>query len=95
MDEYQDIDARQYRFITALTGRLASSEDAKIAIMAVGDDDQSIYGFRDANVKFIHQFKEDYKAQEFYLTENYRCLNPDRQWVGRLSQKGAEKWKQH
>ncbi len=76
VDEYQDIDARQYRFITALTGRLASSDDAKIAIMAVGDDDQSIYGFRDANVKFIHQFKEDYKAQEFYLTENYRCPHP-------------------
>ncbi len=76
VDEYQDIDARQYRFITALTGRLAADDDAKIAIMAVGDDDQSIYGFRDANVKFIHRFKEDYKAHEFYLTENYRCPHP-------------------
>lgn len=76
VDEYQDIDARQYRFITALTGRLAADDDAKIAIMAVGDDDQSIYGFRDANVKFIHRFKEDYKAREFYLTENYRCPHP-------------------
>jgi len=65
VDEYQDIDARQYQFITALTGRLAADDDAKIAIMAVGDDDQSIYGFRDANVKFIHRFKEDYKAREF------------------------------
>ncbi len=44
--------------------------------MAVGDDDQSIYGFRDANIKFIHRFKEDYKAREFYLTENYRCPHP-------------------
>ena len=76
VDEYQDIDARQYRFITALTGRLAADDDAKIAIMAVGDDDQSIYGFRDANVKFIHRFKEDYKARQFYLTENYRCPHP-------------------
>lgn len=76
VDEYQDIDSRQYRFITALTGRLASDDDAKIAIMAVGDDDQSIYGFRDANVKFIQQFKEDYTAHEFYLTENYRCPHP-------------------
>jgi ATP-dependent DNA helicase RecQ len=76
VDEYQDIDSRQYQFISALTGRLAADDDAKIAIMAVGDDDQSIYGFRDANVKFIHQFKEDYKAREFYLTENYRCPHP-------------------
>ena len=76
VDEYQDIDARQYRFITALTGRLAADDDTKIAIMAVGDDDQSIYGFRDANIKFIHRFKEDYKAREFYLTENYRCPHP-------------------
>ncbi|WP_020585733.1 RecQ family ATP-dependent DNA helicase [Desulfobacter curvatus] len=76
VDEYQDIDARQYQFITALTGRLEADDDAKIAIMAVGDDDQSIYGFRDANVKFIHRFKEDYNAREFYLTENYRCPHP-------------------
>lgn len=76
VDEYQDIDSRQYQFISALTGRLAADDDAKIAIMAVGDDDQSIYGFRDANVKFIHRFKADYKAREFYLTENYRCPHP-------------------
>nr|WP_320191600.1 RecQ family ATP-dependent DNA helicase [uncultured Desulfobacter sp.] len=76
VDEYQDIDACQYQFITALTGRLAADDDAKIAIMAVGDDDQSIYGFRDANVKFIHRFKEDYKARQFFLTENYRCPHP-------------------
>jgi ATP-dependent DNA helicase RecQ len=76
VDEYQDIDRRQYQFITALTGRLAADDDAKIAIMAVGDDDQSIYGFRDANLKFIHRFKEDYKARQFYLTENYRCPHP-------------------
>jgi len=59
VDEYQDIDIRQYQFISALTGRLEQDRDTRISIMAVGDDDQSIYGFRNANVKFIKQFQQD------------------------------------
>ncbi|MCF8076716.1 MAG: RecQ family ATP-dependent DNA helicase, partial [Desulfotignum sp.] len=72
VDEYQDIDDRQYRFISALTGRLEQDRDRSISIMAVGDDDQSIYGFRNANVRFIKQFQQDYEAKTFYLVENYR-----------------------
>jgi ATP-dependent DNA helicase RecQ len=76
VDEYQDIDERQYRFISALTGRLEQDNETKISIMAVGDDDQSIYGFRNANIKFIRQFKEDYDAHTFFLMENYRSSYP-------------------
>jgi len=76
VDEYQDIDDVQYQFISALTGRLEQDKDAQISIMAVGDDDQSIYGFRNANVKFIKKFKEDYQAKTFYLIENYRSTYP-------------------
>jgi len=76
VDEYQDIDDRQYRFISALTGRLEQDRDTRISIMAVGDDDQSIYGFRNANVKFIKQFQKDYEAKTFYLVENYRSSYP-------------------
>lgn len=72
VDEYQDIDEDQYNFISAITGRLKKDVDDKITIMAVGDDDQSIYGFRDANIKFIRKFKEDYEAKTYYLVENYR-----------------------
>ena len=72
VDEYQDIDERQYAFISALTGRLEQDIDTQISIMAVGDDDQSIYGFRNANVTFINRFKQDYDAKTFYLVENYR-----------------------
>jgi ATP-dependent DNA helicase RecQ len=72
VDEYQDIDARQYNFISALTGRLDKDSDSKISIMAVGDDDQSIYAFRDANVKFIKKFEQDYNARLFFMVENYR-----------------------
>jgi ATP-dependent DNA helicase RecQ len=76
VDEYQDIDQRQYRFISALTGRLEQDYDSRISIMAVGDDDQSIYGFRDANVVFIKKFKEDYDAASFFLMDNYRSSYP-------------------
>ncbi|MFO7749271.1 MAG: ATP-dependent helicase, partial [Desulfobacteraceae bacterium] len=76
VDEYQDIDQQQYDFISALTGRLAGNAETKIAIMAVGDDDQSIYGFRRASVAFIRQFQQDYKASTFYLVENYRSSHP-------------------
>ncbi len=76
VDEYQDIDDRQYRFISALTGRLEQDRDTRISIMAVGDDDQSIYGFRNANLRFIKQFQQDYGARTVYLVENYRSAYP-------------------
>jgi ATP-dependent DNA helicase RecQ len=40
--------------------------------MAVGDDDQNIYTFRGANIRFIRQFQTDYSKQVVYLIENYR-----------------------
>ena len=72
VDEYQDIDAEQYDMISAIAGRTLGADEEKLSILAVGDDDQSIYGFRRANVKYIRQFKEDYRAQIHYLTQNYR-----------------------
>jgi len=75
VDEYQDIDDRQYRLISALAGRRIHDPDGKLCILAVGDDDQSIYGFRNANVKFIRKFTEDYQADVHYLVENYRSTH--------------------
>ena len=74
IDEYQDIDEKQYEMISAIAGRTldSASEDSKLNILAVGDDDQSIYAFRGTNVRFIHQFEKDYNAERHYLVENYR-----------------------
>lgn len=72
VDEYQDIDERQYQLIAALVGKSEEDEEARLHLMAVGDDDQSIYGFREANVSFIRRFEQDYHAQTHYLTWNYR-----------------------
>lgn len=75
VDEYQDIDEQQYQLIAALVGKNESEDDAKLHLMAVGDDDQSIYAFREANVRFIRQFEKDYEAKIHYLTWNYRSTN--------------------
>lgn len=72
VDEYQDIDEDQYDLVSAIAGRLESEEDNRLAIMAVGDDDQNIYTFRGANIRFIRQFQTDYSKEVVYLTENYR-----------------------
>ena len=72
VDEYQDIDDDQYELVSAIAGRLESEKDNRLAIMAVGDDDQNIYTFRGANIRFIRQFQTDYSREVIYLTENYR-----------------------
>ncbi|MFO7963095.1 MAG: AAA family ATPase [Desulfobacterales bacterium] len=72
VDEYQDIDEDQYQLVSAIAGRTLSEEDARLSILAVGDDDQNIYTFRGANVRFIRQFQDDYSKNVVYLVENYR-----------------------
>ncbi len=72
VDEYQDIDEPQYQLIEAIAGRTLNDGDRKLSILAVGDDDQSIYGFRGANVAFIRRFREDYEGDVAWLVENYR-----------------------
>lgn len=74
IDEYQDINQDQYDMISAIAGRTLDSEnaDARLSIVAVGDDDQNIYSFQGANIRFIRQFEQDYQAKIHYLVENYR-----------------------
>jgi ATP-dependent DNA helicase RecQ len=72
VDEYQDIDDAQYELISALSGRGQGDRDAKLTIMAVGDDDQNIYEFRKTSNEFIKRFQDDYQASTEYLIENYR-----------------------
>jgi len=72
VDEYQDIDEVQYDFVSAIAGRSLEGEDGRLTILAVGDDDQNIYTFRGANVRFIRRFQEDYSTHIVYLVENYR-----------------------
>jgi DNA helicase-2/ATP-dependent DNA helicase PcrA len=66
IDEYQDIDPRQYDLV-----RLLAPSEANLC--AIGDPDQSIYGFRGADVGFFLRFREDWPtARVVRLTRNYR-----------------------
>ena len=72
VDEYQDIDEQQYSLVSALAGRRLNDPEAKLSIMAVGDDDQNIYSFKGASVEFIRRFQADYEGTVTYLVENFR-----------------------
>jgi len=66
VDEYQDINQAQYELIQSLTGPHRN-------VCVVGDDDQSIYGWRGARVEIILQFDDDYPdAKIVKLERNYR-----------------------
>jgi len=66
VDEYQDTNRAQYRWLQLLTG-----EDRNLAV--VGDDDQSVYGFRGADITNILNFEDDYvDAHVVRLEQNYR-----------------------
>jgi ATP-dependent DNA helicase RecQ len=72
VDEYQDIDEPQYQLVSALAGRRARDADARLNIMAVGDDDQNIYTFKGASADFIRRFQADYAGEVTHLVENFR-----------------------
>lgn len=66
VDEYQDTNHSQYLIVKALASRFEN-------ICVVGDDAQSIYAFRGANIRNILGFKKDYPdAKSFALEQNYR-----------------------
>lgn len=72
VDEYQDITAAQYDFLSALAGRTLQDKERKLTVLAVGDDDQNIYEFNGAEVEFIRRFEADYGTRTDYLVENFR-----------------------
>ena len=66
VDEFQDINREQYEIL-----RLLSAGEG---LFVVGDDDQSIYGFRGSTPAIMEQFMADYKgASRIFLGSNYRC----------------------
>jgi DNA helicase-2/ATP-dependent DNA helicase PcrA len=66
VDEFQDTNAIQYAWLRVLAGRTGH-------VMAVGDDDQSIYGWRGARIEHIQRFRDDFRdVGVVRLEQNYR-----------------------
>ena len=66
VDEFQDTNAVQYAWLQLLAGN-------RVPITAVGDDDQSIYGWRGARIENIQQFSKDFTGTQLVrLEQNHR-----------------------
>lgn len=91
IDEFQDTNTIQYAWIKLLAGN--SGE-----LFAVGDDDQSIYGWRGAQIENIHQYQRDFTNVELIkLEQNYRStgniLNAANGLIAKNSDRlGKELW---
>jgi uncharacterized protein (TIGR00375 family) len=70
IDEYQDINYAQYHFIRQILSETNGN------IFAIGDPNQSIYGFRGSDIEFIRRFTLDFPSATVYqLKKSYRCTD--------------------
>ncbi|MDR1834374.1 MAG: ATP-dependent helicase [Fusobacteriaceae bacterium] len=83
VDEYQDSNLDQRRLLMELTGENGN-------LMVVGDDYQSIYGFRGAHVENILRFSQDFPGSALIRLEtNYRSTNEIIAWCNEISSRFA------
>ena len=90
IDEFQDTNSLQFKWIQNLV-------DADTTIAAVGDDDQSIYGWRGAKIENINKFAREKGTQIVRLEQNYRStaniLNAANAVIGKNSNRlGKKLW---
>ncbi|MBN2353406.1 MAG: UvrD-helicase domain-containing protein [Spirochaetales bacterium] len=80
VDEFQDINRTQYRFLAHLIGGGPGPEGARAArgkrVLVIGDPDQAIYGFRGGDASLFFRFQNDYRAAYASLSVNYRSPGP-------------------
>jgi ATP-dependent DNA helicase RecQ len=67
LDEFQDVNELEWKLIETII-----KKSGNIRVIAVGDDDQNIYGFRGSSNKYMLDFKEKHNATPYSLIKNYR-----------------------
>ena len=67
IDEAQDMDENEFEFIRAMV-----KENENMRIIAVGDDDQNIYGFRGSSSEYMKKILRAQESKLYELVENYR-----------------------
>jgi len=76
IDEFQDTNALQYAWLKLLSGHDGSQANVSgagsSAVFAVGDDDQSIYAFRGADVENMRLYEKQFQPMMVKLEQNYR-----------------------
>jgi uncharacterized protein (TIGR00375 family) len=81
VDEVQDLNRRQYDLLRLLGGAAPN-------LLAIGDPDQAIYGFRGADVRLIQRLQADYpQATVVTLARSFRCPSVILQGAGQMLQK--------
>lgn len=74
VDEYQDSNVAQFKLLRALVGDVTAGDPTYVCV--VGDDDQSIYKFRGAEVQNILSFQEEFESTQLIrLERNYRSTS--------------------
>ncbi|WP_291529191.1 RecQ family ATP-dependent DNA helicase [Bacteroides sp. UBA939] len=70
LDEAQDMTSQEFALVEALMQR-----NEELKVIAVGDDDQNIYGFRGSDSGYMRRLVEQYRARTYELLVNYRSKN--------------------
>lgn len=78
IDEFQDTNPLQWEIVKRMT------KENGIKLIVVGDDDQSIYGFRGSEPAYIKNFEKEYPTKTLFLLTNYRSRAAIVQGANRL-----------
>ncbi|MBR6811541.1 ATP-dependent helicase [Candidatus Saccharibacteria bacterium] len=90
LDEFQDTNDAQAKLVSLLTDN--PSNEGRPNIMAVGDDDQAIYGFQGANTSNFFDFDAKYHPKQIFLTKNYRSSEPILEFAHNVIEQGADRF---
>lgn len=88
VDEFQDISRVQYLMLDILTQNHRN-------YMVIGDDDQCIYEWRGADPKFILNFQEEYDAEEYVISDNFRSRVQQTALANSIIEKNENRRKKH